>query len=72
MIAGGFTAKYDKASFAMRLRHFGSYSLIEDNSQRADPLTVLNARAAYRFGRVELAAELLSVLDSKDNEIASF
>ena len=72
VIAGGFVAKYDKASFAMRVRHFGSYSLIEDNSQRADPLTVVNARVEYQLGRVELAADLLNVLDSKDNEIEYF
>ena len=72
VVAGGFVAKYDKASFAMRLRYFGSYSLIEDNSVRADPLTVVNARVAYRFGKVELAADLLNVLDAKDNEIEYF
>ncbi len=72
VIAGGFVAKYDKASFAMRVRHFGSYSLIEDNSQRADPLTVVNARFEYQFGRLELAADLLNALNSKDNEIEYF
>lgn len=72
VIAGGFVAKYDKASFALRLRHFGSYSLIEDDSVRADPLTVVNARIGYRLGRVELAADLLNVLDAKDNEIEYF
>ena len=72
VIAGGFVAKYDKASFAMRVRHFGNYSLIEDNSQRADPLTVVNARVEYQLGRVELAADLLNVLNSKDNEIEYF
>ena len=72
VIAGGFVAKYDKASFAMRVRHFGSYSLIEDNSQRADPLTVVNARVEYQLGRVELAADLLNLLNSKDNEIEYF
>ena len=72
VIAGGVVAKYNKASFAMRVRHFGSYSLIEDNSQRADPLTVVNARVEYQLGRVELAADLLNVLNSKDNEIEYF
>jgi outer membrane receptor protein involved in Fe transport len=70
--AGGFVAKYKKASFAMRLRHFGSYSLIEDNSVRADPLTIINARVGYRLGRVELAADLINALNAKDNEIEYF
>ena len=69
VIAGGIVAKYKQTSLAMRLRHFGSYSLIEDNSVRADPLTVVNARLEQQFGRIELAADLLNVFDAKDNEI---
>ena len=72
VIAGGFVAKVRDASFAMRLRHFGSYSLIEDNSVRADPVTIVNARVGYTLGRVELAADLLNVFDAKDNEIEYF
>ena len=72
VIAGGFVAKYEKASLAMRLRHFGSYSLIEDNRVRADPLTVVNARFEYQLGNIELAADLLNVFDAKDNEIEYF
>ena len=72
VIAGGFVAKYGNASFAVRARHFGSYSLIEDNSVRADPLTVVNARVQYQLGRVELAADLLNAFDAKDNEIEYF
>lgn len=72
VIAGGFVAKFKQASFAMRLRHFGSYSLIEDNSVRADPLTVVNARVAYRLSRVELAADILNAFNAKDNEIEYF
>ena len=72
VIAGGFVAKYKQASLAMRLRHFGSYSLIEDNSVRADPLTVVNARVEYQLGQVQLAADLLNVFNAKDNEIEYF
>ena len=72
VIAGGVVAKYGKASFAVRARHFGSYSLIEDNSVRADPLTVVNARVEYQLGRVELAADLLNAFNAKDNEIEYF
>ena len=70
--AAGFVAKHGRASFAMRVRHFGSYSLIEDNRVRADPLTVVNARVGYRLGRIELASDLLNVFDAKDNEIEYF
>ncbi len=72
VIAGGAVAKHGKASFAVRARHFGSYSLIEDNSVRADPLSVVNARVEYQLGRVELAADLLNAFNAKDNEIEYF
>ena len=72
VIAGGFVAKYKQTSLAMRLRHFGSYSLIEDNSIRADPLTVVNARIEHQIGHIEIAADLLNVFNSKDNEIEYF
>ena len=72
VIAGGFVAKHGRGSLAMRLRHFGSSSLLEDDSIRADPLTVVNARVGYQLGRVELAADLLNLFDSKDNEIEYF
>ena len=72
VVAGGFVAKYKQTSLAMRLRHFGSYSLIEDNSVRADPLTVVNARLGHQIGRIELAADLLNAFNSKDNEIEYF
>ncbi len=72
VIAGGFVATYGKASLAMRARHFGRYSLIEDNSVRADPLTVVNARVEYQLGRVELAADLLNMFNARDNEIEYF
>lgn len=72
VIAGGFVAKYRQASFAMRVRHFGSYSLIEDDSVRAEPTTVVNARLGYTLARVELAADLLNIFDAKNNEIEYF
>ncbi len=72
VIVGGVVAKHGQASFAVRARHFGSYSLIEDNSVRADPLTVVNARVEYQLGRVELAADLLNAFNAKDNEIEYF
>ena len=70
--AAGFVAKYRRASFAMRLRHFGSTALIEDNSVRSDPTTVVNAQLSYRLGRIELAADVLNLLNAHDNEITYF
>ncbi|MEO7865390.1 MAG: TonB-dependent receptor [Sphingomicrobium sp.] len=72
VIAGGFVVKFGRASLGARLRHFGSYNLIEDNSVRADPTTVANARLGYRLGKIELAADLLNIFNSKDKEIEYF
>lgn len=72
VVAGGFVVKYGRASLGARLRHFGSYSLIEDDSVRADPTTVANARVGYKLGKVELAADLLNIFNSKDKEIEYF
>jgi len=69
VISAGIVGKYRQASAAIRVRHFGPYPIVEDNSVRARPLTVVNARLGYELGRIELAADLINVLDSHDNEI---
>jgi outer membrane receptor protein involved in Fe transport len=69
VISAGVVGKYKRASAAIRLRHFGPYPIIEDNSVRARPLTVVNARVSYDFGRVELAADVINALDAHDYEI---
>lgn len=56
-----------------RYRHFGAAPLIEDNSVRSDPTTVVNLELGYRFARrfaVSLAA--YNVFDSTDNDITYF
>jgi hypothetical protein len=57
---------------ALRLRHLGSYALIEDNSVRADPTTILNLNGGYRLGNLGLSVNLLNLLDSKDADIQYF
>ncbi len=69
VISAGAVVKYQKASAAVRFRHFGSYPIVEDNSVRAKPLNVVNSHVGYDFGRIEVAADLLNVLDVHDNEI---
>ena len=56
-----------------RFRHFGEAPLIEDNSVRSDPTTVVNLELGYRFSRrfaISLAA--YNLLDSDDNDITYF
>lgn len=52
-----------------RLRHFGSAPLMEDNSVRSDPTTLVNAGAYYTVRRTRIALEALNLFDSRDNDI---
>ncbi len=55
---------------AIRLRHFGSYPLIEDNSVRATATTLVNAEAGWLFHRgIRLRMNLLNALDARDFDI---
>ncbi|HTO73652.1 MAG TPA: TonB-dependent receptor [Gemmatimonadales bacterium] len=55
---------------ALRLRHFGSYPLIEDNSVRASPTNLVSADAGYLFGnRMRVTLTVLNLLDAEDDDI---
>ncbi len=54
---------------ALRLRHFGSYPLIEDNTVRATATTLLNASVGVRFSEVRVDLSVLNLLDRKANDI---
>jgi hypothetical protein len=58
--------------FAARLRHLGPSPLIEDNSVRDTGSNLVNVRGAYAFGSVEIYAEILNVLNSKDKDMAYY
>jgi len=56
-----------------RLRHFGSAPLIEDNSVRSDPTTVVNLEVGRRVGkRFSIALAAHNAFDSHDNDITYF
>jgi hypothetical protein len=54
---------------AVRIRHFGSYPLIEDNTVRATPSTLLNAEAGYAFRDVRLQLTVMNILDPRADDI---
>ncbi|HTK40316.1 MAG TPA: hypothetical protein VL287_01910 [Gemmatimonadales bacterium] len=57
----------------LRLRHFGSYPLIEDNSVRAVPTTLVNGELGYRLASgIELQLSVLNILNPRDNDIQYF
>ena len=57
---------------AVRLRHFGAYPLIEDNSIRARPATLLNATLGYRFSGARLGLSVLNILGATASDIEYF
>jgi hypothetical protein len=74
VVAGGVAWTPARGPFgALRLRHFGAYPLIEDNSVRADPATLLNAEVGYLFASgVRIEAAVLNLLDSDAADIQYF
>jgi hypothetical protein len=71
VIAAGLTYRptEDGPLGAVRLRHFGAYPMLEDDSERAKASSLVNFELGYRLGRAELRAELLNVLDEKSSDI---
>jgi hypothetical protein len=71
--SGGVNWTFDRGWFATaRVRHFGRYPLIEDDSERAQGSTVVNLRAGRRFGRWTASLDVLNALDSDDRDIEYF
>jgi hypothetical protein len=54
---------------AARLRHLGAHPLIENNSVRGDPTSIVNLSAGYKRGPVRVTLSLLNALDAKDADI---
>jgi hypothetical protein len=56
-----------------RFRHFGSAPLIEDNSVRSSPTTLVNLELGRRIGkRFSISVAAYNVFASKDNDITYF
>ncbi len=73
VVAGGGTiAVTDKIAVTARVRHFGSAPLIEDDSARSRPTTLVNAGAYWQVGRTKLAIDVLNLFDARDNDITYF
>lgn len=60
----GLATIFGRFNAAVRLRYLGPRPLIEDNSVRSPATTVVNLRAACRFGPVEVTAEMLNIFDT--------
>ncbi len=53
-----------------RVRHFGAHPLIEDNSLRGRPSTLVNARIAWRATpRLEFSLDVFNLFDRKSDDV---
>jgi outer membrane receptor protein involved in Fe transport len=74
VVAAGLTwePEGDGPFAALRLRHFGDYPLIEDNSMRADASSLLNLNVGWVFGNLRIAAAVMNLTDDEGADIQYF
>lgn len=74
VVAAGITwAPLESGPFAaVRLRHLGSYPLIEDNSVRSEATNLVNGRIGWQFGKVQVTASVLNLFDNRQSDIEYF
>ena len=68
----GAALTFETWNAAVRVRHLGAHALVEDNSRRSEPTTIVNLRAAWTPGRYEVFGELLNAFDSSGKDIEYF
>jgi outer membrane receptor protein involved in Fe transport len=68
----GISAIRKQWEASVRVRHLGSYPLIEDDSLRADAETIVNVRGAWKARRLTAYAEVLNVFDDHGKDIVYF
>ena len=73
VVNGGLTYKAENGWLASgRLRYFGKYPLIEDNSVGSDGSLLVNLRAGREWGRVGAYIDVFNVLNSRDHDVDYF
>jgi len=72
VVSAGATLTAGPWSGSIRLRRFGPFPLVEDNTQRSGGTTLVNLGAAYDWGRLRLGITVINLLDSKDSDIEYF
>jgi hypothetical protein len=54
----------------VRLRYFGSRALIEDNSVRSEPTTLINLQGGYALAKnLKLTVDLFNVMNAEVSDI---
>ncbi|MBK6459320.1 MAG: TonB-dependent receptor [Gemmatimonadetes bacterium] len=71
VVAAGITwsGAADGPFASLRLRHFGAYPLIEDNSVRATATTLVNAASGLTVGGVRVQLSILNLLGTRASDI---
>lgn len=70
VLQAGVSAQWDNGWLTtLRVRHFGERPLVEDDSVRSDPSTVVNLLLGYERTQWALQLEVLNLLDSDDHDI---
>jgi outer membrane receptor protein involved in Fe transport len=73
VVSGGLTLRSDAGWLATgRLRYFGIYPLIEDNSARSAGSLLVNMRAGREWGRIGAFVDLFNLFDSRDHDVDYF
>jgi outer membrane receptor protein involved in Fe transport len=74
VVSGGIAIDGLHRTFAaLRLRYFGSRALIEDNSVRSKPTTLVNVQGGYQLARkLRMTADVYNLFNAKDSDIDYF
>ncbi len=72
IVSAGATVTAGDFSGSLRVRHFGAYPLVEDNTQRAGGTTLVNLGANYDWGPLRFGVLVVNLFDSKDSDIEYF
>ena len=75
VVAGGVTwSSASRGPFgALRVRHFGAYPLIEDNSVRSESSTVFDGQIGYEIARnTKLRLDVFNIFDAKTSDITYY
>jgi len=73
VLTGGMTARLTPIdTIQLTVRRLGPAPLVEDNSARSDPSTVVNFAYARRLGLATLSLDVLNLFDRDDHDITYF
>ena len=71
VLAGGVSGRItSRLTATLRLRHFASAPLTEDNLHRSSSTTLVNAGAYWDIGRWRISADMMNLFNARDPDIS--